>query len=348
MGSLPEGGYQISCLGVGRDEAHSKEISNAANGIVTELAQDFDFELASLDGITFASDYAQALRDLDRGFPFRNPLTATDVPHAQGIAMTPTVVRNGEIRFRIVASAWVGIGLIDENEALHRQALYTLCHEAAHVHHESKWYKAFPERHGTPIEEPGKVGSILSAMFSSFAEYAVCRSTATIRPESVSEYETGVVGALDHTFSERTAKMRAYLLHRNHQQILDEMAPLFGEFLKLTGYLLGHLDGLDATMAEQAPTAFERIQQYPALQSALENFHNELKMLWQTEGNWPGFHVYYPLHECAVRLIAAYSITIKPHGTQFNISVTRPVIEQFIDMEWLLEHAQELVALQQS
>jgi hypothetical protein len=348
MGSLPESGYQISCLGVGRDEAHSKEISNIASRIVTELARDFDFELASLDGITFASDYANALNDLDRGFPFRRPLTATDAPHAQGVAMTPTVVRDGKIRFRIVASAWVGIGLTDENEELHRQALYTLCHEAAHVHHESKWYKAFPEKHGTPIEEPGKIGSILSAMFSSFAEYAVCRSTAAIRPECASEYETGVVGALDHTFSMRTTRMRAYLLHRNHQQILDEMAPLFGEFLKLTAYLLGHLDGLDATMEEQAPTAFERIQQYPVLQSALEDFHRELNVLWQTEGNWPGFDVYYPLHECALRLIAAYSITIKPSGTQFNISVPLPVIEQFIDMEWVLQHAQELAAFQQS
>lgn len=348
MGSLPEGGYQISCLGVGRDEAHSKEISNAASSIITELARDFDLELASLDGVTFASNYAQALTDLDRGFEFRKPLTATDVPHAQGVAMTPTVVRNGEIRFLIVASAWVGIGLTDENEELHRQALYTLCHEAAHVHHESKWYRAFPERHGTPIEEPGKIGSILSAMFSSFAEYAVCRSTASIRPEGVSEYETSVVGALDHTFSERTTRMRAYLLHRNHQQILDEMAPLFGEFLKLTAYLLGHLDGLDATMEEQAPTAFERIRQYPPLQSALEDFHRELKVLWQTEGNWSGFDVYYPLHECAVRLLAAFSITVRPSGPQFNISVPLPVINQFIDTQWLLEHAQELAAFQQS
>lgn len=348
MGSLPENGYQISCLGVGRDEAHSKEISNAANSIITELASHFDFELASLDGITFASDYAQALRDLDRGFSFPKPLTATDVPHAQGIAMTPTVIRDGEIRFRIIASAWVGVGLTDENEELHRQAVYTLCHEAAHVHHESRWYKTFPESHGAPIEQPGKVGAILAAMFSSFAEYAVCRSTASIRPECVTEYETGVVGALDHTFSERTTRMRAYLLHRNNQQILDEMAPLFGDFLKWVAYLLGHLDGLDTTMEEQATAAFDQIRRYPALQSALDEFHRELKVLWQTESTWSGFDAYYPLHECAVRLIAAYSITIKLNGEQLNISVPLPVIEQFIDMEWLVEHAAELAAFQKS
>jgi hypothetical protein len=59
MASLPENGYQISCLGVGRDEAKCKEISKAANSLIVQLATEFDLELAALDGITFAQDYAR-------------------------------------------------------------------------------------------------------------------------------------------------------------------------------------------------------------------------------------------------------------------------------------------------
>lgn len=348
MASLPENGYQISCLAVGRDEAHCKEISEAANSLIVQLATEFDLELADLDGITFAQDYAKALVELDRGFATHRPLAATDVPHAQGIAMTPTVIREGKIRFRIVAAAWVGIGLLEDDEALRTQAIYTLCHEAAHVHHESKWYQAFPDKHGTPIAEPGKISILLSAMFSAFSEYAVCRTTATIRPESVSDYETGFIGAIDHTFSVRTERMRAYLLSRNHQRVLDEMSALFGELVKLSSYLLGHLDGLEAEMKERAVTAYGCLQQHPALQAVLEDIHEELKILWETEGKWSGFEAFYPLHECAIRLIASYSVTLRTKGETFNVSVPMEVMEQFVDLKWIAEHAHELAAANQT
>jgi hypothetical protein len=276
---------------------------------------------------------------------YKRTLTATNVPHAQGVAMTPTVVRDGEIRFRFVAAARVGIGLLHEDAALKSQAIYTLCHEAAHVHHESRWHQAFPEKHGIPIQESGMISVLLSEMFSAFSEYAVCRTTATIRPESVSDYETGFVGAIDHTLSVRTEKMRAYLLNRNHQQILDEMAALFGELLRLSAYLLGHLDGLELSMNEGAETAYTRMQQYPPLRNALEDFHSELKVLWNTEGTWLGFSAFYPLHECAMRLIAAYSVTLKRNEGLFNKSVPLEVIEQFVDIQWIADHAQELTAL---
>jgi hypothetical protein len=200
----------------------------------------------------------------------------------------------------------------------------------------------FPDKHGTPINEPGKISALLSAMFSAFGEYAVCRSTATIRPETVSEYETGFVEAIDHTFAVRTEKMRAYLLSKNHQQILDEMAALFGELLKLSAYLLGHLDGLEESMEERAAAAHTRLQQFPALKAALKTFHKELRVLWETEGTWSGFAAYDALHECAIQLIGAYSVTLKPSGQQFNVSVPFEVMDQFIDVEWMLENQSKL------
>jgi hypothetical protein len=342
--ALPENGYQVSCLGVGRDEAHAKEIGDAAGSLIYLLATERDLDLRALDGITFASDYAKALADLDRGFTTRSTLSATEVPHAQGVAMTPTIIRDSEIRFRIVASAWVGIGLLHEDELLRSQAIYTLCHEAAHVHHESQWYKAFPNTHGLPIAESGKISALLSAMFSSFSEYAVCRTTATIRPESVSDYETGFTGAIEHTFSVRTQRMRAYLLDRNHQRILDEMAALFGQLLKLSAYLLGHLDGLEMEMEEAAPGAHTLLQKHPALSAAIQSFHNELRKLWDTEGTWPGFDAYFALHECAINLLAAYSVTLTVSGAGFNVSVPLEVMGQFIDIQRIEEHAQELAA----
>lgn len=152
----------------------------------------------------------------------------------------------------------------------------------------------------------------------------------------------------DLSFSVRTEKMRAYLLSRNHQQILDEMAALFGELLELSAYLLGHLDGLESEMKERAETAYARIQKHPALQATLEDFHKELRLLWETEGTWSGFDAFYALHECAIRLIAAYSVTLKPSGSQFNVSVPLEVIEQFADIQWIGEHANELAAMNQS
>lgn len=52
---------------VGRDEAHSNQIAEAANSVIVQLTTEFDLDLLALDGITFAHDYAKKSRPLLRG-----------------------------------------------------------------------------------------------------------------------------------------------------------------------------------------------------------------------------------------------------------------------------------------
>ena len=56
MATLPKYRYQAFCLGIGRDEAHSKEISDTAGSVIYLLTTELDCDLSTLDGITFASD----------------------------------------------------------------------------------------------------------------------------------------------------------------------------------------------------------------------------------------------------------------------------------------------------
>jgi hypothetical protein len=63
--------YPVYCVGVG-DEAAACDIARVVNVIVTELAR--TLPLSDLDGVTFAADYAEALRCLDRGDPDLPPI----------------------------------------------------------------------------------------------------------------------------------------------------------------------------------------------------------------------------------------------------------------------------------
>ncbi|WP_298125232.1 hypothetical protein [Brevundimonas sp.] len=68
--------------------------------------------LASLDGITIAGDYAQALLELDRGYETSHTLTPSE-GLAIGVAMTPSVIRDGVVKSHLVLNAGIIAALAD-------------------------------------------------------------------------------------------------------------------------------------------------------------------------------------------------------------------------------------------
>lgn len=58
--------------------------------------------LSTLDGVTVAIDYDQALADLDRGLPGLRPLTRSNTAEMQGVAMSPAVMRDGQVKTHLV------------------------------------------------------------------------------------------------------------------------------------------------------------------------------------------------------------------------------------------------------
>jgi hypothetical protein len=94
--------------------------------------------LKRLKQVIVSYNYHEALAGIDRGAPVSGPLTATNGEIAVGIAMTPTVLQDGEPMSIMVLNAFhMAVFALDdkpEYAAVREQMIYTLAHECGHVH----------------------------------------------------------------------------------------------------------------------------------------------------------------------------------------------------------------------
>jgi len=111
-------------------EERARQFGNLIAMYVRELSRHID--LSSLDGITVAGDYNQALLDLDRGYVTSHKLTPSE-ELSFGVAMTPAVIRDGKVKSHIVINAGVVLPLENTNHEAFKLAFHTLAHECAHV-----------------------------------------------------------------------------------------------------------------------------------------------------------------------------------------------------------------------
>ena len=102
------------------------------------------FDLSGLDGVTVAHDYHGALAALDRGREGLRPLRATHAEHSVGVAMSPTVIRDGAIKTHIVLPLWLMEHVTRPETEEFRTALQVLAHECGHVVEHAAFDRALP------------------------------------------------------------------------------------------------------------------------------------------------------------------------------------------------------------
>lgn len=201
--------------------------------------------LSTLDGVTVAIDYDQALSDLDRGYETTHRLTATK-SHVVGIAMTPSVIREGNLKSHIVLNAAFMVPLLDELDLeAHNQAVHILAHECAHVDVTQAYDRRFPN-----VLLRQALGSTLDqcrwqVIFAVWDEYAVTSMTGAVGANQTDAYEETFLNDLA-TFDDRVNDLiRAYRLHGNIDQVLREVYGTCGNLLKFAAYHLGNLRSFD-------------------------------------------------------------------------------------------------------
>lgn len=260
-------------------------------------------DVSKLDGVTIACDYDQALAELDRGLEGLRPLTRSDTEEMQGVAMSPAVMRDGEVKTHLVFDAAYMVPLIlDEATDEDRAMTYgMIAHECAHVEVTAEKERNVPEaRFGTPIE-----GYERAVMFQvaevAWDEYAACRLSAMFnRRQNETHAETVIASARD--IRERAnATIRDYRLHGDLDRLVGEAGPILCQPMKAAAYLLG---GMDAVGAEWAD--------FPAVEVALANedyldlvnqLWSELRRLWDTRGEWePTLAVFGGLEDIAAEV----------------------------------------------
>lgn len=300
-------------------EEHARAFGNLVATYVHALSSRID--LTALDGITIASDYTQALLELDRGYETQHKLTPSE-GIVLGVAMTPAVIRDGKIKSHMLFNASILLPLEDEKNEFYEQALHMLAHECGHVEVTERFNAAFPgvllqSKH--PNTHAHYRWEIIKACWD---EYAVTQICATFGQHPTDAYEETFITALGETRPRANALIKAYRLHSDLEQITAEVYGVYGELMKLSSYHLGNMVGLGLT-----------VDDLPKTKAALEGhwfapFFDSLKQtcagIASNYGKWTDYSAFEALGDLADEIVADGGLIISSHQEDGGFYVDIP------------------------
>jgi hypothetical protein len=305
--------YCISVRGFD-DVQRAQQFGELLSCFVRELSCDFD--LAALDGITVAYDYAQALQELDRGYENAHRLTPTE-SHVVGVAMTPSVLREAALKSHIVLNARFVIALEDPNDMHFAQALHIVAHECAHVEVTQRFNAAFPgvllRRSHSNLRDAFR-WQIITACWD---EYAATRRSALYGRDPSDDYEDTFLVSLCEARQQADREIALYRRHADVNRVLVAVYGAYGNLMKFAAYHLGNIYGRNLTLAD-----FPRTQEallghwfeayFAQLNTVLDNIANSY-------GTWLDMGPFEALGDLADQVLAATGVTISllPDGRTY-------------------------------
>ncbi len=232
-------------------EDHARTIGQYVGEYVCAFSRRFD--LSHLDGVTVAYDYAHALRDLNRGYETLHELTPSE-GHAIGIAMTPSVLRDGALKSHIVLNAHYVAAIHDNGHEDFRHALHIIAHECAHVEITAKFDAAFP---GVLLRQrfsDARAAFRWEVIHACWDEYAATNLSAGIGEDPTDDYEDTFLRHLADARQVANNHIKQYRIHGNVNQVLASVYGTYGDLLKFAAYHLGNLNGQGIAIADRART----------------------------------------------------------------------------------------------
>ena len=240
-GELPS--YSVDFLDCAGEETAAR-ISSALSAVVSEVHR--FLPLSRLDGVTFARDYASALRTLDRGFPATEALTSINDDFAIGVAMAPAVFRDNVVKVRVVLHGGLGYGLVGEDDQARSLAMHVLVHQLAQVACVEVMERAFPGISLGRIED-GYEARLYEQMGAAWTGYFASRISAAFEPKLGEGYRDLLSAAIARA-QEVVPKARfAYPFDGDLGSLLQTAILSAGAILRYSASLLGYSDGLSVS-----------------------------------------------------------------------------------------------------
>jgi hypothetical protein len=298
--------FQISLLGF-PDETEAREFGNHIGEIIRVISSFIN--LGRLDGVTIAYEYEKALANLDRGCQPSKPLTRTDDGFLCGVAMAPTVIRDGIVKGHLVFFTPAVLPLQLESGEDYNQALYTVAHECGHIDDLKFQDECFP---GTILQE--QYSNQEEALLRQTAEvvwqeYSACRKSAVFGRGQTASYEEGFVTVVTDARDKANAAIRLYRLHSDIDRVVEEAGHCLCEPLRMAAYLIGHLDGIGDGW-DAVPTARTALENSTYL-PFVDSLTTVLRNLYSQRALWSSKEVYSPLCDIVRDVLAHGDLIVK-------------------------------------
>jgi hypothetical protein len=303
-------------------EADAREVG----GLVLDFLKVFgkSFNLERLEAVSLAYDYADALAKVDTG-GFLRPPSHTQNKGAVGIAMTVNVLRDEVPKAHIVLHAGYLSLLRNPDDPNFQIAVYTLAHEASHVHDLARQDQAYPGVYGRQIFDT-REAVLFDIAQSCWEEYIACLlSAAWASPSQTGYYESTFCAVVTGIRERGNAYIMRYRIHADVGRLIREVVSEYGAALKYWAYLLGHIEGLGHTLQNAAPTANTSLQSLKLLSPLFDKFGVNLRAMYEIYGEWPGLGVYDRLKDTVheVLKVAGIEFQSRPGGAYYlNVPFT--------------------------
>lgn len=286
------------------DQETADRIAGVVNGIVQGMAEHLPLE--RLDGFTFANDYSAALAELDRSFGATNGLNATAEDFGVGVAMSPTVMRDGVIKTRVVMGAWFAYALIGDDDEDRSFAIHTIAHELSHVGCHLIMEEALPGVMLQPIND-GFASILYRHSNACWDEYFASRWSAPLGPTLTDGYRSSVISALRQADQRIDAAKSQFWGDRNLEVVVDALFTAIGSVMKFAGYLFGHADGVSANLYDDEGHLAEALDDL-GLRNWFDTLHQRVRDLFERTGRWDDFNEFFVLNDSVVEAAGVYGV----------------------------------------
>lgn len=265
------------------DQAFCEAVALSLKETVADVAA--LWPLDRLDGVTFAIDYERALAELDRGFEASRPLTTVDPAFGYGLGRWPPVMRDGQLKVRIVARVDVAALLVSHDADEKAEAAYFALNALSHVAYVDILEASVPGLILGRISDEF-VGATFDACCSAFEGYFACRHSIVARPEQLERQVELLEIACAEGARRVTEVLHAHWQHEDYNLVGDTAFDNGTHILSLLSQIIGSFDGLGQDFAEHGN--LEAVLSTYRLHKWAKALRLDLRDLWDTFGEWSG------------------------------------------------------------
>lgn len=272
--------YSFVFQGFANNETVTK-LNDLVKGVIQEISR--VLPLSMLDGITFSSDYAAALENLDRGDATLKADRSHPRAYGRAVAKSVHVLRDGKRKNHIVMDESIAGALLDSDNEVKSTALHVIVGMLAHVAHTAIYEQrllAIPEVQADLITKrmhsasAACPGMYFAARASSFTDSSAGERAATLVLDSLLSAQQEI----------RNAK-QAYLKDRSIDELLDTALLHVSAILNHAAEWLGHQDGAPTQYSLPEYSLPERLRAQE-LHNWLELFGLDLRKLYGADDNF--------------------------------------------------------------
>ncbi|RWI57171.1 MAG: hypothetical protein EOR16_16515 [Mesorhizobium sp.] len=240
-------------------------------------------DISTLDGMTIAFDYDDALANLDRGYETIRTLAKT-TEFGTGVAMTPAVLRDGILKSHIVISAGIALMLKDEDHQNVKLAIHTVAHECAHAKITAAYDKSFPGETLRKFHDTVMESWRWDVIKACWDEYAACRIASDFGHDPLPGYEETFVLAHSQT-DEKVMQLIRDFNGGGADPLVGPVFGAYGTMMKFACYMMGSMAAAGKTLVdcESAQNALNGHWFAPYF----DRLKNACEDLYENFGNWP-------------------------------------------------------------